>query len=122
MKVNDLYGLDEALSELSNKELDISTGLKIKRNLIKVADELKPINEIRNDLIKKYQGEKSEGDRVEIKPDKLQEFNVKYNDLMTQDVKVEFDKIKLSELDGIKIKPKILVALDGILEDGESDE
>lgn len=116
LKANDLYGLDEALSELANIELEISTALKVKRNLTKVADELRPINEIRNDLINKHKGDKIDGDRVEIKAESQQEFYEKYNELMNQEVDIKLDKIKISELKDIKIKPKTLAALDCILE------
>lgn len=123
LKANDLYGLDEALSDLANKELEISTALKIKRNLTNVADELRPINDIRTDLINKYKGDKVEGDRVEIKAEKQQEFYEKHNELMNQEVEIKLDKIKLSELKGIKIKPKTLAALDVLLaEEGGKDE
>lgn len=124
LKVSDLYGLDESLTDLSNKEIPITTGLIVKRNLTKVADELRPVNDMRTDLINDHKS-KIVGDMAEIDKDKKKDFYKKYNELMNQEVDVKLDKIKLSDLtsvDGLKIKPATLTMLDPILIEDDEDE
>jgi len=120
LKVAELYGLDESLTELANVEFPIGLALKIKRNLSKVADELMPINDMRTELINDHKG-KTDGNMVQIKPNEQEEFYKKYNELMNQEVDIKLDKINLSDLadEDIKVKPKTLTLLEPILREGD---
>src|SRR5690625_544516 len=122
LKATDLYGLDEALTDLSNKELEISTALTVKRNLTKIADELRPINDIRTDLINKHK-DSVDGNMVQIKSNEQEEFYKKYNELMNQEVDIKLDEINLSDFadENIKVKPKTLKLLEPILREGDDN-
>ena len=122
LKATDLYGLDEALTDLSNKELEISTALTVKRNLTKIADELRPINDIRTDLINKHK-DSVDGNMVQIKSNEQEECYKKYNELMNQEVDIKLDEINLSDLadENIKVKPKTLKLLEPILREGDDN-
>lgn len=123
LTVSELYGLDESLTDLSSKELPINIALKIKRNLSKVAGELKPINDMRTELINKYK-ESVDGNLASIKKGSQREFNEKYSELMNQKIDIKLDEIKLSDLSnvqGITVKAATLTLLEPIVTDSDDD-
>jgi len=117
LKVSDLYDLSLGLSDLSEKELSISLSFEIQRASKAVSDELIASDKVRKKIIEKYKEKDLENGQVQIKKDKLIEFNKKMQELMKQEVEVSIDKIDIKDLEkaDINIKPKTLMQLDSIL-------
>ena len=117
LKVSDLYDLSLGLADLSEKELSISLSFKIQRASKAVSDELIASDKVRKKIIEKYKEKDLENGQVQIKKDKLIEFNKEMQELMKQEVEVSIDKIDIEDLEkaDINIKPKTLMQLDSIL-------
>jgi len=87
LKLNDLYSLSLGLVSLIEKELPISLAFKIQRIQNKVQEELDASDKVRKKLIEKYKEKELEDGQVQIKKDKLKEFNIEMDELMKQEIK-----------------------------------
>jgi hypothetical protein len=116
MKLKQIYQSIEALQLLMEERLPIKTAYNIARILRKVNGELELFDQQKNSLIKEL-GEEKDGGFI-VKPENIQEFNNKINELL--DVEVEdFNKILLSSLGDIKIASKVLISLDWLIEEDQ---
>ena len=117
IKVADLYNLSLGLNELSKKELPIALAFKIQRAQKKVSEELIASDKVRQSLIEKYKEKELENGVVQIKKDKLNEFNDKINELMAQEIDLDIEKINIDDLEKSveKVKPQTLMQLETIL-------
>jgi len=116
IKVADLYDLSLGLNDLADKELPISTSLKIEQNQKRVSEELVSTDKIRQKLIEKYKDNDVKVENgVKIKDDKLDIFQEEVQELMDQDVELDLKKIDLKDLGEISIKPRSLTFLKTIL-------
>ena len=117
IKVADLYNLSLGLNELSKKELPIALAFKIQRAQKKVSEELIASDKVRQSLIEKYKEKELDNGSVQIKKDKLDEFNEKINELMAQEIDLDIEKINIDDLEKSveKVKPQTLMQLETIL-------
>ena len=123
MKLEKLLNSKESLSELSNKDLPISIGFKIK----KIMDEYNLLEELYKNKVKKLYIEY--GEKVENSPEGVFEILVDNRDIFKEKVEailneevledIDDKKIDLSELikSNLSIKPITLFALDWLIED-----
>lgn len=119
MKVGILYNITEGLSELSDKELPMSVALSVKRNQVKLEAELSSVDEIRNKIINKYKDYERDDGSIQLKTDKIDDFNNEYSELMNEEIEVDLIEINLNGISDINIKPSVLNLLDPILTDIE---
>jgi len=123
MKLKDLLNSKDALLELSNKDIPISIGFKIK----KIMDEYNIVEELYKnkvqDIYKEYGKEvkdKPEG-VFEILPENKDIFDKKINEILNEEVLEDIDdkKINLSDLlkSNLSIKPITLFTLDWLIEE-----
>lgn len=116
IKVADLYDLSLGLNDLADKELPISTSLKIEQNQKKVSEELVSTDKIRQKIINKYKDNDVEVENgTKIKEGKVDIFQKEVQELMDQDVELDLKKIDLKDLGNISIKPRSLTFLNTIL-------
>lgn len=117
IKVADLYNLSLGLNELSKKELPIALAFKIQRAQKKVSEELIASDKVRQSLIEKYKEKELDNGNIQIKKDKLNEFNEKINELMAQEIDLDIEKINIDDLEKSveKVKPQTLMQLETIL-------
>lgn len=117
IKVADLYNLSLGLNELSKKELPIALAFEIQRVQKKVSEELIASDKVRQSLIEKYKEKELDNGGVQIKKDKLNEFNRKINELMSQEIDLDVKKINIDDLEKSveKVKPQTLMQLETIL-------
>lgn len=113
--VEDLYDLSLGLSDLAEKELQISTALKIEQNHQNVSKELVSTDKIRKKLIDKYKDYDLDDGGVQLKKDKINDYHKELDELMKEKVEINLKEINLDELEGIKIKPRSIKFLNKIL-------
>ena len=122
MKIKEIYELNEGLKAIVDKELPIKMAFLIQKNMSMMEDEIKNAEVIRQKIIKKYEDEEAtknlkEQGKIQLKKDKLEDFNKEFNELMEQEVDIKLKKIKIDDLDGITMKPVDLNRLRYIIED-----
>ena len=118
MKIRDASQYFEALQNLTvtDHEFSVKTGLKIIQNKNKLKSELDSYFELRNEAILKYSDGTGEID-AKVNPKQFQECRQYVQELENEDVVIEFNKIKLSELENIQLPLKTIQALSFMIEE-----
>ena len=116
LTVKDLYDLTEGLNKLLDKELPTAVAFSIQRNFKKIGEEVTASDDVRKKLIEKYKEKDNKDGTIQLKKDKLSEYQKELNELMQQEVDVDLKPIKLSDL-GESIKPRILGLLEPIIKE-----
>jgi len=113
LKVAEILGANEALVQLGELDLPISTAVKVAR-LHKVVEAEAGVHlKLRSDLFKKHG--KQNGDQIEIPKENMEAFIKEINELLIQEVEVDWPKITLPD-EGLNLKPKVLKALLELIE------
>ena len=114
----EIFGSKEALGNVFDRDWPIKLSFKIATLIAKLNTALESIEAVRNPLVKKY-GKPAEDNPNNIQIDEKSadypKFVEKFNELMNEEVEIEFDIIELpAKVDGkeVSIKPRILMALE----------
>lgn len=117
MKYIELFSMNQSLQKLSTveKDIPIKTGLKIVKNIQTIQTLLSPVDKMRNEIIKKYANGKPE---ITQSDEHYEECLQKINELMNEDVKIQLEMIKLSELNDFSLPINIITALMPMIDSG----
>jgi hypothetical protein len=124
IKYSQLTNIINSIKKLSSKELPIQTSIK----LAKLLKQLNLENEIfaneYRKLFDKYAEKDEKGNikfennnAIALKKETIEEFKIKYNELMDYSFNVDFSPISISELKDIQISADDLIALEGFVVD-----
>jgi len=93
-----IYTAKEPLQRLSTEKLPVKTSWQLAKLAVKLNEPFKAIEEVRTGLIRQY-GTPNENGVPSIKPDNpnWEKFISEFNELMSQEVELVFDKIILPE-------------------------
>ncbi len=116
LKVKDLYDLSLGYGELADKELSTAISFNISRAQKIVSEELIAADKVRKKIVDKYKDKDLPDNQVQIKKDKIKQFDKEMDELMEQDVDVNINKIKLADLSDLKVKPKTFLYLDKVID------
>jgi hypothetical protein len=116
MNYYELTDINELLrnKSLTEQPLPMRTSLKIYKNAEKIANELIPVDKKRNDIIAKYAGGKQS---ISPEDEHYQECVKEIDELMMLDTTIDFEKIKISELEKVNLSVKEISALYPMLEE-----
>ena len=119
MKILETY---EALVTLADQDLNLITACNIAKNLQELNTPKQVIEQKRNKLIQEYSKKDETGNLITneqggILLENEEELIGKLNELFEGDIDVNLIKIKKSELEDIKISPKVALGFMDILED-----
>lgn len=123
VKIMDLVNGTSALQKLADAQLKAKLAWQVSR-ILKAADvEMQSFNETRMKLINKY-GEKDESGELitddqgncKIIPDKLIEFTNEMNDLISNEVEINANKINMDDLGDINFTPGEITMLEPFIE------
>ena len=128
----DIFGSQEPLRKLIEQKFPVMVSYKLSKLVMKLNEQFKVIEEVRNGLIKKY-GELGENRQISVRAESenFPKFVVEFNELMAQEVEIVVEKVKLPEkvaatcdacnhnMDKMfEIEPSILLALNKFIEVG----
>lgn len=122
VKIMDLVNGTSALQKLAGAQLKAKLAWQVSR-ILKAADvEMQSFNETRMTLINKY-GEKDESGELitddqgncKIIPDKLIEFTNEMNDLISNEVEINANKINMDDLGDINFTPSEIASLENFI-------
>jgi len=124
VKLNALINAKEGFEVLLDLDLPIKTSYRVTKIVKIVNEEFQIYEEKRSSLVKKYGGEVEEEVNGNIEkifkvlPENMSSFIEDHNELVSVDVSLDFEPLKLSDLGDVKVKPKYLYMLgDFILSD-----
>ena len=114
----EIFSSKAALADVFDKDWPIKLSFKIAALITKLNTALENIEKVRTPLVQKY-GKPAEDNPNNIQIDETSKdypkFVEKFNELMNEEVEIEFDIIELpAKVDGkeVSIKPKMLMALE----------
>lgn len=110
--IEDLYGLAEGITELSNKELPTKSAFVVSRNLKKIKEEIQSAEEIRSKLLERFSVD------GEIEKGREKEFNAEFSELLEQEIDINLSTISLDDI-GDTATAKMLLSLDKIIKEDE---
>ncbi|SFL38711.1 hypothetical protein SAMN04487943_101294 [Gracilibacillus orientalis] len=113
--VKEVFNLNEGLNHIVNKELPVGVAFKLQRITRVVNEEYKTAQNMRSKLVTKYKEKDLDNGRVQLKEDELEDFNRELEELLGQEVKINVEKIEISELGSIQATPKTLGLIHTIL-------
>jgi len=114
LALGDIRLMKDPMIKLLDEPLPIKIAWKLTK-LVKVFDkELGEIEEFRVNLIKKM-GVSGEDGSIKVPDDKMEEFIEEFNELLQNEVEVDFEPIEVEQLGDIKIDTQSLIALDKFL-------
>ncbi|MCT1575706.1 hypothetical protein M3E13_19515 [Oceanobacillus kimchii] len=117
--VQDIFNLSQGIEDLANKELPTGVAFNIARIGRIVGEEYKTAQQTRSQIVEKYKEKDLENGRIQLKRDKLDDFQKEVNELMEQKVKVDIQQVKLSDLESISVTPKTLGLIHKIIKEDE---
>ena len=118
----------ESLGILSRVKLPILVSLQVAKVASKLNEPMEVIENVRNGLVNQYGQQQGSKETVVIMPNDLlnrpispdwEKFVGEFNELMSQEVEIDIEKIKLpQEVDGkpLQIEPSILIALEKFID------
>ena len=113
----EIFNAGEPLSKLMEHKFPVKISFGLAELAQKISPRLQIINDVRNGLIKTY-GKKNKDNPQEIRVNPEDENFLKFieemNELLTQEVEIVFDKVKLPE--DLEIEPSVLILLDKFVE------
>lgn len=112
MKLEKLVSSQEWLQKLLKVEMDIKKAYVLRKFIIEVDGHLKPYNETRNDLIKKYWTE--EDWQIKVKEENIPKFMEEIWWLLNEEIEIEIPEITIDDLGG-KIETATLLQLDYLI-------
>lgn len=117
IKLQQLWDVQQgSLSALASaKQINAKAAYRISKIIKKLSDEIKDLNDSRNNLIKKY-GEEKEGSVV-VSKDKTKEFIEEFNDLLKTEIEVSIEKLPFECVESIQLTPIDFINLDWLIEE-----
>lgn len=105
----DIFAAREPLAELLKMKFPVQTSFALAKLANKIKDALKPVDESKDGLIKKYG--KDEGGKISISAGdpNWEAFVKEFNELMDIQTEIVFEKVTLS---GCEVEPAILMDLE----------
>ena len=108
--LNDIVSNIDNLKALQDVKFPIKISYRLKRLIDKLDPILKNYNEKKNELVIKH-GEKQEDGTVAVKdPKQLEKFAKEFQELLTLEETVDYEPIKISEIEGVNIETKSLIS------------
>ena len=115
MELKELVNAKDGLSKLVKQDLNITLAFKLSKDLKKIEEELKIFEEKRMGLFKKY-GEEKEG-QMQVSKSNFEPFLKELEELLSVKVNIEFNKLKMSQIEGVKLSAVDLLALSSFIEE-----
>lgn len=123
MSGNDFLNMCDAFSRLIRKEMKLNIACSIAKNIKEMEPIKKVIDDKRNNIIMEYAKKNSDGNIITNNDGSIEditnieEFNMKMNDLLSQEIEVELIKLHKSDLQNITISPMDILSLEKCLEE-----
>lgn len=112
-----IFNSQQTIRKLLSNDFPVITTFKLKKFIIDYLKILKPIEETRVDLIKKYGKDGKNGKEVDPKGENYTKFAEDFSKLLKEEVKIDNHGIKLSYFKNIQLNVNDLEYLSLIFED-----
>lgn len=128
ISMSDLLNCTETLQKLSQQELKARLALAVARVLKEAEREIQNFNEVRMNLINKFGEKDADGQLItddngncKILPEGVETFSKELNDLITTEVEINANKLKLDDLENLDFTPSQMAMLEPFLQIDEEE-
>ena len=124
LNVKELIDSVPILNELGTKSLRGRTAFQIARLLRECSPEVELFEKQRRELIMKF-CDKDENNNVKtnengdtyISPDKVQQFNNEFLELLNEKITINSDKIRLDDIEDVNFSPNQMISFSAFIEE-----
>lgn len=118
LKLKEIWMGQQAMPKLLNRELaDGKAAYWIGRNAKKLESIIVDMEKERVDLVKKYGHEDKDSRKWSVPPDKKEEFDKVYSDMMEKEVEVDIKEVSIESLKDAKLSPIDLASIDFMIKE-----
>jgi len=111
--LGEIRGMKDPLTVLIEKQIPIKAAWKLNRLIKSFDKELGEIEEFRVNLVQKL-GDTGEDGNIQVPKDKMSIFVEEFNELLSQEVDIEFDPIDIDVFGDVSLSAKDMLLLDKI--------
>jgi len=115
LKIREILEARPVLEKITNFSLPVKTSYNIMRNMRKIEQEIKPFEQSRLQLVRKY-GKPDETGKITVTEDNMQKFYEDMASLLEEDVDIDIRTIKIDQLGEVKLTPNEIQFIDFLLE------
>lgn len=123
VQLKDLLNSTEALQKLSRQNLKARLAFQVARMLKAAEKEITDFNEVRTNLIKKYSEVNENGElipdengNIKISKENINAFNNEFNDLISSEIEIPTEPIKLDSLEDLTFTAAEMAVLEPFIE------
>ena len=123
--VRDIANSVESLGSFVGKEIDACASYKISRAMSQIQSEMEVFSKVQMNLFKKYGNEETDDENkvnIVVPPEKISALNEELNPVLDSKIKLNVNKINVSELKGYKVDPVVFVRLHWLFMDDSLEE
>lgn len=114
IKLVKIYSIGASMDKLLARDLPIKQSYWLGKNASKIAIELKEVEKVRNDLIKKF-GIENDNKMWSVPKDKQEEFFKSFNEVLEEEIEIGLTPISIKELGDIKLSGQEVADLEFML-------
>jgi hypothetical protein len=104
LTLGEIKNLEHSFTKLVEQDLPVRLAYRLGKILKQINNELEHIENLRIALVKKYGTNDEKTNTINVSIDKLEAFLQEWTELLNEKVNLDFEKIKLSELEELEIK------------------
>lgn len=124
VSLNNILNSTETFSQIMQQSFKGSIAFKVARLARELNKEMETFNTERQKLLERYCEKDKNGElkvlengNVQVIPEKLQEFNQEFTNLLETDVEINADKLPMSCMDEFEVSPQQMLDLEVFFED-----
>lgn len=124
VSLNNILNSTETFSQIMQQSFKGSIAFKVARLARELNKEMETFNAERQKLLEQYCEKDENGElkvlengNVQVIPEKLQEFNQEFTNLLETDVEINADKLPISCMDEFEVSPQQMLDLEVFFED-----
>jgi len=104
LKIQEVLEAAPILKKITTFSLPVKAAYNIMRNMKKIESEIKPFEESRLQLVKKY-GKEDETGKTSVTEENLEDFYKDVASLLEEEIEVDIRLIKIDQLQEVKLTP-----------------
>ena len=124
VSLNNILNSTETFSQIMQQSFKGSIAFKVARLARELNKEMETFNAERQKLLEQYCEKDENGElkvlengNVQVIPEKLQEFNQEFTNLLETDVEINADKLPISCMDEFEVSPQQMLDLEVFFEE-----
>ena len=115
LTIKDILEATPILKKVTAFSLPAKVSYNIMRNMKKIEHEIKPFEESRLQLVRKY-GKEGEDGKTTVLEENLEAFYKDVASLLDEEIDVDIRSIKIDQLEGVKLTPSEIQFIDFMFE------